>query len=213
MPDQHPPTRPRRNPTPPVGSLPIGREVSAGIIIYRLTSEGPKFLLLYNGGDYWNFPKGKLAEGERNFQAALREVWEETGISERNLRFQNWFKVEDRFTYVRDHKRIFKTVTYFLAETNTQEVHIKLLPEEHQGERHDGYGWFPFRYANRFVTSPNLKRHLRSIYENLVHGTRVPRRSPSSAREGNHVPGRSQGYRKPQGGPRRRERPQPQPQQ
>lgn len=210
MPEQRSPTPvPRRAPQPALG---FGREVSAGIIIYRVTTEGPKFLLLYNGGDYWNFPKGKLAEGERNFQAALREVWEETGISERNLRFQNWFQVEDRFTYVRDRKRIFKTVTYFLAETNTQEVHIKLLPENHQGERHDGYGWFSYRHANKLVSSPNLKRHLRSIYENLIHGSRVPHRSPHSTRNGQHIQGRSHGYRKPQGGARRRQRPQPEPQ-
>lgn len=199
--------------TLPVPELGFGREVSAGIIIYRQTLEGPKFLLLYSGGDYWNFPKGKLAAGERNFQAALREVWEETGISVRNLRFENWFQVEDRFTYVRDRKRIFKTVTYFLAETNTQDVRIKLLPESHEGERHDGYGWFPYRYAHRLVSSPNLKRHLKSIYEHLIRGARVPRRGPHPARVGQHLPRTGPSYRKPRSGPRGRQRPLPQPQQ
>jgi len=36
------------------------REISAGIIIYRRTLKGPKFLLLYHGNNYWNFPKGKI---------------------------------------------------------------------------------------------------------------------------------------------------------
>ncbi|MBI4994923.1 NUDIX domain-containing protein, partial [Candidatus Peregrinibacteria bacterium] len=67
------------------------KEISAGIIIYRKTSEGIKFLLLYHGGRYWNFPKGKLDQGEKSFRAALREVKEETGLSSNELRLKEWF--------------------------------------------------------------------------------------------------------------------------
>src|SRR3989338_3609685 len=45
--------------------LPVGRQahegrgvkktVSAGIIVFRRTTEGIKYLLLYHGRDYWNF--------------------------------------------------------------------------------------------------------------------------------------------------------------
>ena len=56
------------------------REISAGIIIFRKTKEGPKFLLLYHGGRYWNFPKGKLEKEEDSYTAALREIKEETGL-------------------------------------------------------------------------------------------------------------------------------------
>ena len=79
------------------------KEFSAGIIIFRRTKEGPKFLSLYHGGPYWNFPKGRL-EGETNFKAALREVDEETGIKQGELHFKSWFKVQDRFTYVRNRE-------------------------------------------------------------------------------------------------------------
>jgi 8-oxo-dGTP pyrophosphatase MutT (NUDIX family) len=37
------------------------REISAGIIIYRKTKDGVKFLILYHGRGYWNFPKGKIS--------------------------------------------------------------------------------------------------------------------------------------------------------
>ena len=63
------------------------KEISAGIIIYRKTLEGVKFLLLYHGGGYWNFPKGKIEAEEKSFQAALREIREETGLIKQDLKF------------------------------------------------------------------------------------------------------------------------------
>lgn len=145
------------------------REISAGMIIYRRTKEGPKFLLLYSGGSYWNFPKGKLTPGERNFKAALREVEEETGLSPRDLQFRERFRVEDHFTYVRNREKIRKTVTYFLAETKETRVRLKIVPREHQGERHEGFGWFTFRDAMKIVRTPNLRKHLKRAYETVIH--------------------------------------------
>ena len=54
--------------------------ISAGIIIFRKVKGDCKFLLLYHGHNYWNFPKGKLEATERSWQAALREVREDTGL-------------------------------------------------------------------------------------------------------------------------------------
>ncbi|MEK7089245.1 MAG: NUDIX domain-containing protein [Patescibacteria group bacterium] len=139
------------------------KEFSAGIIIFRRTKEGPKFLILYHGGPYWNFPKGKL-EGETNFKAALREVDEETGIKQGELHFKSWFKVQDRFTYVRNREKIAKVVTYYLAETRQKEVKIKIVPDTHEGEQHEGYGWFLYRDAVRLLISPTLKQNLKRAY-------------------------------------------------
>ena len=151
------------------------REISAGAIIYRRTNEGPKFLILYNGGNYWNFPKGKLAEGERSFRAALREVWEETGLSFRDLKFSDRFKVEDHFTYVRNRQKIFKTVTYYLAETGNPYVRLKIKPENIPGEKHQGYGWFLYRDALRILKAPNLRSSLKKAFDLILDRTRKPR--------------------------------------
>ena len=70
-------------------------EVCAGVIIYRRTRSGIKFLLLYHGGRYWNFPKGHATEGEKSFAAAIREVREETGLGQSDMRFLDWFRVQD----------------------------------------------------------------------------------------------------------------------
>ncbi|MFH0806610.1 MAG: NUDIX domain-containing protein [Candidatus Brennerbacteria bacterium] len=164
------------------------REISAGMIIYRRTKEGPKFLLLYSGGSYWNFPKGKLNEGEKNFKAALREVEEETGLSIRDLQFRSWFRVADHFTYVRDRQKIRKTVTYYLAETKKAEVKLKIVPPNHQGERHEGYGWFALKEALKVVRAPNLKRHVKSAYDTVVHRKSTHSHDQNSPRQGRNIP-------------------------
>ena len=69
-----------------------------------------KFLILYHGGGYWNFPKGKLELAERSWQAALREVREETGLKSTELRFVDGFRTEERFTYRRGKERIITVV-------------------------------------------------------------------------------------------------------
>ena len=162
------------------------KEYSAGVIIYRKTKEGPKFLLLYHGGPYWNFPKGKL-DGESNFKAALREVREETGILERDLRFREWFRVQDKFSYSRNKEKIYKTVTYYLAETRKQEVRIKIVPESHEGEKHEGYGWFLYRDASRLLMSPTLKQNLKKAYATVVHKKNTTDSKTGSEGQGNNI--------------------------
>ena len=54
---------------------------AAGGIVVRRAKKGPKVLLIHRP-DYndWSFPKGKLDDGEKFKEAALREVKEETGF-------------------------------------------------------------------------------------------------------------------------------------
>jgi len=54
---------------------------AAGGIVVRHAQDGPEVLLVHRPayGD-WTFPKGKLEPGEREPDAALREVEEETGL-------------------------------------------------------------------------------------------------------------------------------------
>jgi 8-oxo-dGTP pyrophosphatase MutT (NUDIX family) len=155
------------------------KEISAGVIIYRRTKEGPKFLLLYHGGRYWNFPKGKIEKTEKGketaFKAAIREVQEETGITARDLKFGDWFKAYDRFTFrSRDKKKVFKTVTYYLAETSKAE--IKISPNTHYG-----YGWFLYKDAQNILIHKNLRDNLKRAYEAIKRG-RVSSRKKNTPR-------------------------------
>ena len=138
----------------------MGKEISAGVIIYRNTSEGVKFLLLYHGGGYWNFPKGKLEEGERSFKAAIREVKEETGILFKELRFRNYFKAEDTFQFKRGGDKIEKHVSFYLAESKT--LRVRLSPREHEG-----YGWFLYRDAVKLIRHKNLQELFKKAFDTL----------------------------------------------
>jgi 8-oxo-dGTP diphosphatase len=53
---------------------------SAGGLLWRDTQQGRELLLIHRPKyDDWTLPKGKLEPGESWTQAAIREVWEETG--------------------------------------------------------------------------------------------------------------------------------------
>jgi 8-oxo-dGTP pyrophosphatase MutT (NUDIX family) len=147
------------------------REISGGIIIFRRTPEGPRFLLLFRG--YWNFPKGKLDMGEKAFRAALREVWEETGIRAKDLSFIN-FKVQDRYVFRsrQSGEKVYKTVSFYLAESN--ESRVRLSPEQ------QGYGWFLYREAMRILSVPNSKNNLRKAYAIITRekGPYIHRQNP-----------------------------------
>lgn len=65
----------------------MAREVSAGVLVFRRTAEGPEFLLVHPGGPFWahkdlagwSIPKGLVDPGEDGWAAAAREFAEELG--------------------------------------------------------------------------------------------------------------------------------------
>src|SRR5262245_52863542 len=66
----------------------MNRSTHGGGVVFRLTSEGPRYLLVEASGtrDRWVFPKGHVEDGETAAAAALREVWEEAGVRARTIR-------------------------------------------------------------------------------------------------------------------------------
>ncbi|OGY58180.1 MAG: hypothetical protein A3E61_01050 [Candidatus Colwellbacteria bacterium RIFCSPHIGHO2_12_FULL_43_12] len=121
----------------------LTREISAGFIIYRRTKEGPKFLLLYHGGRYWNFAKGKIEAEEKSMAAAIRETTEETGLKPEDLRVKNSFKAYEKYFFFKNKNRIFKIVIFYLAEARKRDIKIS--------EEHEGFGWFLYRDAKRML--------------------------------------------------------------
>ena len=121
------------------------REISAGLVVFRRTAEGPKFLLLYHGGRYWNFPKGKIEAEEKSLEAAIRETGEETGLKATDLQLKKKFKAYERFTYYRNKKRIFKIVIFYLAETGRRQIKVS--------SEHEGFGWFLYKDAQGLLRS------------------------------------------------------------
>src|SRR6266404_363946 len=62
---------------------------SAGLLLYRETTDGVQVLLVHPGGPFWakkddgawSIPKGEFADGEEPLEAAKREFKEETSFS------------------------------------------------------------------------------------------------------------------------------------
>ncbi len=146
------------------------REISAGIVIYKRMKDRDgkvetKYLLLYHGRGYWNFPKGKIEGTERSFETALRETGEEAGILPGNLRMERNFKESDRYIYQREGNKIFKIVVFYLAQTNQPE--IKLSSE------HEGYGWFLYKDAVKLLKHHNSKFILKKANDFLIRKANV----------------------------------------
>ncbi|OGY63222.1 MAG: hypothetical protein A3I89_00725 [Candidatus Harrisonbacteria bacterium RIFCSPLOWO2_02_FULL_41_11] len=140
------------------------REISAGIIIYKREKDrdgkvDTKYLLMYHGRGYWNFPKGKIEKDERSYQTALRETAEETGISANSLRLERNFKVTDKYIYQRDGQKIFKIVLFFLARTDKPQVRLSY--------EHEGYGWFLHNDAQKLLKHKNSKVMLKQANDYL----------------------------------------------
>ena len=121
-------------------------ERSAGAVVFRETPEGRTYLLLQNAGR-WDFPKGGIEKGESELQTVLREVREETGLTDISI-IPGFRKVIEYF-YRRDGKNVHKEVVYLLASTASESVKISF--------EHQGYGWFRYGEAIKKASYNNSK--------------------------------------------------------
>ena len=136
------------------------REFSAGFILFRETPAGPRYLLL-DYGRHWDYPKGHLEESETAWQAAVRELKEETGI--RQVDRVGKFQREMHYFFFSPKKgRISKTVTYFLGRTRGEDITIS--------DEHMGHAWLPYEEALERLTYENAKDMLQAAQESLVIG-------------------------------------------
>jgi len=143
------------------------QEFSSGIIIFRRSS-GERFYLLLHyhfKGDYWDFPRGNIKEEETTKQAAIREIREETGLSEEDLIFIEGFKENATWFYKSRGQTVHKQVTYFLAETEKTDVHIS--------KEHVGFKWLNFKDALRLLRYKNSKNLLMKAENFLAENRRT----------------------------------------
>ena len=116
----------------------IEKRVSCGVVLARETEAGWMTLLL-RAYHHWDFPKGIREEGEQSLDAALREVREETGISD--LQF-NW---GNRFFETGPYSRG-KVARYYIARTETEDVEMGISAETGVAEHHE-WRWVNFDEA------------------------------------------------------------------
>ena len=92
----------------------------------------------------WALPKGRIDEGEKGEETALREVREETGAGGRSLG-----KLGDvRYVFTWDGERIFKVVSFFLVRYG--DGRLGDVPLEHRHEIAE-VRWLPLDEAPQLL--------------------------------------------------------------
>ena len=102
---------------------------SAGAVVFRRTERGVRLLVL-RAYRNWDFPKGRIEEGEDALACAKREVREETGLVELEFPFGEEFK--ETLPYADN-----KIARYYLAETEESEIELPVSPELGRPEHHE----------------------------------------------------------------------------
>lgn len=108
----------------------MNEEVSAGAIVFRETRGKREYLLLKSRTGDWEFPKGGVENGEELQQAAIREVQEETGISE--FRLLDGFRDEYDYVFQAGPDTIHKTVHLFIGEAYETSAELSHEHHDHQ---------------------------------------------------------------------------------
>jgi len=139
------------------------QERSAGIIVFRTKADGGNRFLLLDYGKYWDYPKGHIEEGEDERAAAIRELAEETGISDVEL--IDDFRHEIVYFFRTPGRGLVrKTVVFFLGEVEGKEVTIS--------HEHVGYEWLKGEEALARVKYPTAKQVMRAALDHLTHSTK-----------------------------------------
>jgi len=133
-------------------------ERSAGAVVFYMegTAE-PEYLLLHYTAGHWDFPKGNIEAGESEKQAAIREIREETGITD--IEFLDSFRMKIEYKYRHGRRLVQKEVVLFLAQTHTRQVTIS--------HEHIGFAWKKFDDAMQQLTYRNAKNLLSAAKEYL----------------------------------------------
>jgi len=127
-------------------------ETSAGGVVFRVDDGQPLYLLIRDSYQNWGFPKGHLEMGELAEAAALREVSEETGLSDLSLR--GAIETIDWFFRFRG-QLIHKVCHFFLMQTQESST----LPQRAEGIT--ACKWSPYEDATTLVSYANAREVLR----------------------------------------------------
>ena len=116
----------------------IENKLSCGVVLARRIDGGWVTLVL-RAFHHWDFPKGIRERGEEPMDAAVREVSEETGITDLSF---DW---GDRFFETGPFSRG-KVARYFIATTKQEDVEMGISPETGEPEHHE-WRWVSFDEA------------------------------------------------------------------
>ncbi|MFX1477366.1 MAG: bis(5'-nucleosyl)-tetraphosphatase [Promethearchaeota archaeon] len=121
-------------------------EFSVAAIVYN----EDEYLLLKYGLGHWEFVKGHKEENETDEETILRELEEETGISDGEI--LDGFKEKYDYGFTFNGQRIHKFVNCYLIHVFTKDVKLSY--------EHEDYCWLTIHEAIKRVTYDNAKKLL-----------------------------------------------------
>lgn len=131
-------------------------EKSCGIIIFREQEKRFYLVLQYRAG-HWGFPKGHVEKGEEEKETVLRELEEETGISE--VEFIPGYRQRIDYYFYRGEQKINKEVYFYLGKTSEKKVQIS--------HEHRDYKWLTYEEAMATLTFQNARNILKEAKQFL----------------------------------------------
>lgn len=132
----------------------VFREKSCGAVVF-LKRNRVQYLLLHYHAGHWDFVKGNVEPNESEQETVLRELREETGLTD--AKFIEEFKERIEYFYRRQGSTIHKKVVFFLIETKTETVKISY--------EHVGYKWLDYQKAMEKLTFKNAKDVLQKAHK------------------------------------------------
>jgi len=116
---------------------------------------GSVLLLQYPQG-HWGFPKGHYEPKDDGFmETALRELEEETGISDVRL-IDDW-RMRTEYSFTRKGKVILKQVYWFIGETDEYDIALS-----HEHRNYMWIGWDDAEAQLNFEQSKEILRAARA---------------------------------------------------
>jgi len=125
-------------------------EKSVGLVVFRKTRHKRLFLLLKYPAGHWDFVKGHVERGEAEEQTALRELQEETGITQAGI--IDGFRERINYGYTRNRRFVRKQVIFRLARTRQSRVALSY--------EHVDYAWLDYEKARERLTFANSRNIL-----------------------------------------------------
>ena len=142
-----------------MANIPIKTDGVAAVLLKK-TNDETLFLLLKrattNLHNMWCYIGGSIEEGETAVDAIIREIKEETSITELTLYSANLF--DQIFSPLENYIYVAPVFVGFVKESQTVNLN----------DEHSEYQWLPINKALKKVSLPGNEEVLRSIERNFI---------------------------------------------